>query len=222
MKKTILTILTSTVLALGSAQADIVFGNLGADGAAATGPTGGRNIATGSWSAIGFTTAAAAFDLNTVSFAFSTLGNTTIVMDLYSNSGGNPGSFITRLGTEVIPLGTSYTNQRIDFTPNYGLSASTSYWLVGRATAGNGGTWIKNTANTIAGDQNSSGWTALGVKQTSTSGAGWATSTGNASYISLSVDASNPIPEPGTWAAMAIFAGGAAYAGWRRRQQQLA
>ena len=27
-----------------------------------------------------------------------------------------------------------------------------------------------------------------------------------------------PIPEPGTWAAMAIFAGGAAYAGWRRRQ----
>ncbi len=28
-----------------------------------------------------------------------------------------------------------------------------------------------------------------------------------------------PIPEPGTWAALAIFAGGAAYAGWRRRQR---
>jgi len=28
-----------------------------------------------------------------------------------------------------------------------------------------------------------------------------------------------PIPEPGTWAAMALFAGGAAYAGWRRRQR---
>jgi hypothetical protein len=27
-----------------------------------------------------------------------------------------------------------------------------------------------------------------------------------------------PIPELGTWAAMAIFAGGAAYAGWRRRK----
>ena len=27
-----------------------------------------------------------------------------------------------------------------------------------------------------------------------------------------------PIPEPGTWAAMAIFAGGAAYSGWRRRK----
>ncbi len=31
--------------------------------------------------------------------------------------------------------------------------------------------------------------------------------------------ASAPIPEPGTWAAMAIFAGGAAYAGWRRRRK---
>jgi len=28
-----------------------------------------------------------------------------------------------------------------------------------------------------------------------------------------------PIPEPGTWVAMAIFAGGAAYAGWRRRRR---
>ena len=28
-----------------------------------------------------------------------------------------------------------------------------------------------------------------------------------------------PIPEPGTWAVMVIFAGGAAYAGWRRRQR---
>ena len=28
-----------------------------------------------------------------------------------------------------------------------------------------------------------------------------------------------PIPEPGTWAAMVIFASGAAYAGWRRRQR---
>ena len=32
--------------------------------------------------------------------------------------------------------------------------------------------------------------------------------------------ASAPIPEPGTWAAMAIFAGGAAYVGWRRRRGQ--
>jgi sulfatase modifying factor 1 len=32
--------------------------------------------------------------------------------------------------------------------------------------------------------------------------------------------AATPIPEPGTWAAMAVFAGGAAFAGWRRRRQK--
>jgi len=34
----------------------------------------------------------------------------------------------------------------------------------------------------------------------------------------LASPAATPIPEPGTWAAMAIFAGGAAFAGWRRRK----
>ena len=34
----------------------------------------------------------------------------------------------------------------------------------------------------------------------------------------LASTATTPIPEPGTWAAMAIFAGGAAYAGVRRRK----
>jgi hypothetical protein len=36
-------------------------------------------------------------------------------------------------------------------------------------------------------------------------------STGQVDYIA-------PIPEPGTWAAMALFAGGAAFAGWRKRR----
>jgi hypothetical protein len=32
------------------------------------------------------------------------------------------------------------------------------------------------------------------------------------------VDYVAPVPEPGTWAAMALFAGGAAFAGWRKRR----
>jgi len=36
--------------------------------------------------------------------------------------------------------------------------------------------------------------------------------------VAVLAGASAPIPEPGTWAAMAIFAGGAAFAGWRRRK----
>ena len=36
--------------------------------------------------------------------------------------------------------------------------------------------------------------------------------------VAIRAGATAPIPEPGTWAAMAIFAGGAAFAGWRRRK----
>ena len=35
--------------------------------------------------------------------------------------------------------------------------------------------------------------------------------------VAILAGAAAPIPEPGTWAAMAIFASGAAFAGWRRR-----
>lgn len=41
-------------------------------------------------------------------------------------------------------------------------------------------------------------------------------------FYNVGVTSADPIgavPEPGTWAALAIFAGGAAYAGWRRRQR---
>ena len=41
---------------------------------------------------------------------------------------------------------------------------------------------------------------------------------GNNVGFRLASPVATPIPEPGTWAAMAIFAGGAAYAGWRRRK----
>jgi hypothetical protein len=36
--------------------------------------------------------------------------------------------------------------------------------------------------------------------------------------VAIRAGGAAPIPEPGTWAAMAIFAGGAAFAGWRRRK----
>jgi len=38
--------------------------------------------------------------------------------------------------------------------------------------------------------------------------------------VAILAGATAPIPEPGTWAAMAIFAGGAAFAGWRRRRAE--
>ena len=55
MKRTILTILTGAALAVGSAQADIVFGNLGASGSGAITNAGGTTLSTTQWRAVGFT-----------------------------------------------------------------------------------------------------------------------------------------------------------------------
>ena len=53
------------------------------------------------------------------------------------------------------------------------------------------------------------------------SGRGYGGPTFELNFVGFRVASADaaPIPEPGTWAAMAIFAGGAAYAGWRRRRR---
>ena len=228
MKKTILTILTGAALAVGSANAAIVFGNLGANGSGAIASSGGLPATAATWLAVGFKPAGDNLLLNSATLG---LGNTstgvssTAKLSLYSDLNGAPSVNLSST-SETIPQNT--LNQPITFTLNQGLTAGSTYWLVLERASGNNLTWRTpaGLASTVLPSaQGGSGWANLGTStyiRTTNSGAAWANQTqGSISYSSISLDAS-PIPEPGTWAAMAIFAGGAAYAGWRRRQQQLA
>jgi hypothetical protein len=38
--------------------------------------------------------------------------------------------------------------------------------------------------------------------------------------VAIAAGATAPIPEPGTWVALAVFAGGAAFARWRQRRDE--
>ena len=88
--------------------------------------------------------------------------------------------------------------------------------------SGNLGEWndLTGAAGTLLGTRGGH-WSSDGPLGLS-SGQRAQRATGDASdalgFRLASVDVA-PIPEPGTWAAMAIFAGGAAYAGWRRRRR---
>jgi hypothetical protein len=227
MKKTILTILTGAALAVGSANAAVVFGNLGATGSNGIGSSGGTGLTSTTWRAIGFTPAGINLVLNTVTIGLSTTANGTAVfqLDLYSNNAGIPG--ISLFSTQQSLLANTAA-QQFTFTLDKALTAGQSYWIVGQRVGGTGNSSTLSWREPLAGStvptaKNGSGWANLGniTGRTSTDdGATWG-STGNGSSSSISLTAS-PIPEPGTWAAMAIFASGAAYAGWRRRQQQLA
>ena len=228
MKKAILTILTGAALAVGSANAAIVFGNLGATGSNAIQPGTGLTLTPATWRAIGFKPGGTDLVLNTATIGLSTTTSGTAIfqLDLYDDNAGIPG--MSLFSTQQTLLANT-TAQPFTFTLNQTLTAGQTYWLVGQRVGGSGNNSTLSwrgpgpTGSVAPTGQNASGWASLGNTTGITSqndGATWgSTGTGASSAISLTA---SPIPEPGTWAAMAIFAGGAAYAGWRRRQQQLA
>ena len=224
MKKAILTILTGAALAVGSANAAVVFGNLGANGSGAVDPAGGTLITPTVWRALAFTPNGTNLVLNTATIGLDTSasGSAGIRLDLYSNNAGNPG---TSLFNTSQTLNASTVAGPVTFTLNQTLTAGQTYWIVAQRDGGTGNnntlSWRRPSPNTAPTAQNLSGWVSVGAKTSNDDGGTWGSlTTGVAIGNAISLTAS-PIPEPGTWAAMAIFAGGAAYAGWRRRQQQL-
>jgi hypothetical protein len=223
MKKAILTILAGTALAVGSTNAAIVFGNLGANGSGAITNAGGTTLSTTQWRAVGFTANGPDLVLDTATLALSVNNNgpATIGLDLYTSVGAGanaaPGTSI--FGTTQVIAANSF--DKVTFNLNETLNDGASYWLVAKLITGPGTlAWRSPATPAAPTGLNGSGWSNLGGRTSTDTGASWG-ATGNASGSAISLSAS-PIPEPGTWAAMAIFAGGAAYVGWRRRQQQLA
>jgi hypothetical protein len=121
---------------------------------------------------------------------------------------------------------------KVNFTLNQTLSAGAQYWFVAERFGAGNTQWVANLAGTAPVEftptspvtpNTPSGWSYMGALVSTNTGGTWVAATGAnipiVQALSISVTA---IPEPGTWAAMAILAGGAAFAGWRRRRQQTA
>ena len=218
MKKTIAAVVISAVAALGSANAAIVFGNLGNSGSDALSESG-NGVTTTTWWATGFSVASPNVYLNSATIGL--IGSGTIELSLYSSSAGNPGTLLASDTATVASLVATSSTFSFQNPLSFTLNAGDTYWLVGRALSGSA-TWAFADSETTPTGLNGSGWIPAGGLRSVNSGGAW-TSPGFAPFSSVSIDATaTPIPEPGTWAAMAILAGGAAFAGWRRRQQQLA
>ena len=220
MKKTFAAIIVSMTLALGSSNAALVFGNLGPAGSEGF-DTVYRGLSSTSWTAVGFTTDAFFLGLQSVDLGLE--GTGTVRLDLYDSvTGGSPsprpGSATGYFATASFATGEDVP-QKITFNLSAPLAANTSYFLVASRTSGTAN-WAINAGASTPTAQNASSWSWVNNLTTVNSGSTW-TEGGLVSGVIDSVSVSvNAIPEPGTWAAMAIFAGGAAYAGWRRRKQQ--
>jgi hypothetical protein len=141
-------------------------------------------LSTTYWHGISFATDNNAYTLDTVTLFMELGGNTASIadvgtlavadvpeVDLYSDSGGAPGSLIAVLAALGTP---SYSLQDIDFAGGgNALAANTTYWIVLRALSG-------NVSWGYASDNNGSG---IGFTDdlgySSNSGANWSTTVGD-------------------------------------------
>lgn len=237
MKKVLLSIVGVATFALGSAQAAVVFGNLGSAENVGLDELNTQVLGVNRWFAVGFTLAPNPgqwYGLETVKLGL--LGANTVTLRLYSDNLGKPGSALAQFDSEDVsapesPVLTSFNlSQGGTVTPggNWTNISPGNYWFV--ASSAGFINWVNSASGTTPQEfspvnlnvppPSPSGWTYVATKFTTNGGTNWSANiVGPAQNLSISVTA---IPEPGTWAAMAIFAGGAAYAGWRRRRQQTA
>jgi hypothetical protein len=216
--KSILTVAIALALSAAPARAElIVFDNLSAGS-----PNGSFGVSNSGWIAQSFSTTSSGFILSEVALRLWNMGGTSGNFELQVwnalGTAGAPGSQVG--GAIYTGLAQSLGNTSSLLTVsglNVTLVPDTAYYLV---AAGASLADFPGPFGPIPGQLE---WDATDVVtfpayDTGDSGGNWSGPFNQNLYMKVTA-ASAPIPEPGTWAAMAIFAGGAAYAGWRRRRQ---
>lgn len=218
--KFIITAFTAALLACSSANAAIVFGNLGPSGTGAL-DTISQQISSTTWLAQGFTTPASGLlSLDSIVLGLSVnSGSTGTRVQLFADGGGAPaGSALATLGNSV--SSTTPTLYTFSLGTPYLLSASATYWLVVSDPDGGDFNWNFNDAAAAPSAQNASGylWPSPGTLRSTDSGSSWGPRLPSATAaFYLNASSSNPVPEPGTWAVAVLLAGGAVFMRWRRR-----
>jgi hypothetical protein len=166
------------------------------------------------WQAQSFLTSAGSWTLTSADLKLRGQAN-SIVVAIYSNSGSDlPGSSIGTL-SGATTINSPTTSTILSYTGNISLLGSTRYWLV--YTSNGESDWQ------VASSTNTTGtWSVPTPNRSAVSynePFAWTGQSSNFSF-SLNATAAAPaaVPEPGTWAAAALLAGGAAFARWRRRK----
>ena len=216
--KSILTLAIALALSAAPARAELIFNNL-----AAGSPNGSFGVSNSGWVAQSFSTTSSGFILSEVALRLWNAGGTSGNFELQVwnalGTAGAPGSQVG--GAIYTGLAESLGNTSSLLTVsglNVTLVPDTAYYLV---AAGASLADFPGPFGPIPGQLD---WDATDVVtspayDTGDSGGNWSGPFSQNLYLKVTA-ASAAVPEPGTWAAMAILTGGAAFAGWRRRRQQ--
>lgn len=161
--------------------------------------------------------------LNSVSVSLHDTQDSTspLFVSIYSNSGSNkPDVELGRFLTGTFPPTTSGVYSYGGYDGDL-LTASTSYWLVLGADTSDGYDGSDPTQylwwDTASSSYSSAdSWHIPATNNTALSFYGFTWYGSSETPYLFSVDAT-AVPEPGTWAAAALLAGGAAFMRWRKR-----
>jgi hypothetical protein len=195
----VVTLVTSALLLMGSASADVLISNL-----PGTASGTGSNLGLGTdgadrTKAVGLTMGADALDFESV-VAFIENGTpaSTLSGGIYSDVGGNPGALLAAFTPVAVPIGQVPTETMITTAAPYTLAAGTSYWFVlDGPDFANDLLWASlspNAAPTAMGDI-----TFDGYRFSSNGGTSWGSSS---IYNGVTI---NAIPEPTALSLLAVL-----------------
>ncbi len=184
------TIAALAAIAAPDARAQVpVFGNF----AVATSTLGqGHNISATNIVSVRFLTGSSALQVTSLQAAMSRFNFTQAAFDLFTNSSGNPGSFIATFGTVNIPGNGEYT-----FTPSSPilLNANTVYHIRPRAVTSTP-FWFNTDTPTTPSAQNGSGIVFQAYRFTNNGGATWGNTSSTGRFRLNAI----VVPEAGTLA----------------------
>lgn len=224
--------LLSLATLTATANAAVVFGNLGPSGTGTirstgvSGPTAStnpRNLSVFNL-AQAFTVSSPGWTLDSIKLGF--LGTADIKLSIHSDSSGAPGAEITSQTVTINTTSTTpFPGTTYSFTP-LPLTTGLTYWVVASKVTSEPSifSWTLSDSYSAGSpsaaalvEQNDSDWLYAGTLYQPTGGGSWSDATvvaGNGQYAALSISAT-PVPEPGTWALGLVAV--AACVGIRRR-----
>jgi hypothetical protein len=216
-------IIAVALFSLSAARAELVYGNLGPTGTDDLGG-GGSFVTDTQFQAQGFRTPTSGglLSLSSITLGLNVnVGTSSTQVQLFAGANNPTGAALATVnGSVSSPTPALYT-----FTLGTPLllDNDTVYWVVlSDPDGGQQFNWVYNDGGNVPSAQNGSGytWPAPGTVRSANGGVTWTDrSTQNERTMALYVTADAPaaVPEPGTWAAAALLAGGAAFMRWRKR-----
>jgi hypothetical protein len=165
-----------------SAQAGVIYSNMGADGLTDTSLTDGDNITASNLIASGFTTGPGARRLGQVSLVIQGLAPGNKTVSIFSDNGGSPGSSLFTSNSVFVNGKGVYS---FGFADSTVLAANTKYWVRPEA----GLSWFLNDDGETPTALNDSGYTFLAGKNSTDGGTSWSDTDGT---FTLSLN----VPEP--------------------------